>query len=317
MKEFGKFARYCGAVLGIAVVMIACAFLAIVVTPQGVFDPTYQAVIQRKYEKLLQTDTQKIILVGGSNLAFGMDEEYLENATGYQVVNLGLHAGFGHKFNAELAKGNINPGDVVVIAFEYGWIDAMDDMDIDLVMSGIDQNLSMYKHVPLDKYPDVLGNLFTYASKKRVQGECYGVYSASAFDAEGKMIFDRPNAEGILDYANKKNLYGTVDVSAGITEESAEFVREFKAYVEKQGASVYFAAAPVLKDAVECTEEELLIYEKAIVEKTGVTYISNTADYRFPVELMYDTIYHCNNAGEQYRTKLLAQDLINAGICLH
>lgn len=33
MKEFGKFARYCGAVLGIAVVMIACAFLAIVVTP--------------------------------------------------------------------------------------------------------------------------------------------------------------------------------------------------------------------------------------------------------------------------------------------
>lgn len=37
------------------------------------------------------------------------------------VANLGLHAGFGHLFYAELAKANINEGDIVLLGYEYGW----------------------------------------------------------------------------------------------------------------------------------------------------------------------------------------------------
>ena len=78
--------------------------------------------------------------------------------------------------------------------------------------------------------------------------------------------------------------------------------------------SIYFVSSPVLKDAVVCTDEDIRSYEKQIVEKTGIPYLSDTLAYLFPKDLMYDTIYHCNNAGEQYRTDLLIQELAAAGI---
>ena len=46
----------------------------------------------------------KIILAGGSNLAFGIDSKQLEETLGMPVVNLGLHAGLGLHFILEELK---------------------------------------------------------------------------------------------------------------------------------------------------------------------------------------------------------------------
>lgn len=300
-----------------AMLMVVGIFLSIVATPKDVFSSTYQSVIQVKYDKLLNTNEQKIIIVGGSSLAFGLNEAMLEEATGYKVVNLGLHAGFGHKFNAELAKGNINAGDIVLIAFEYEWMypGKIDYLGVDLVMSGIDHRLEMYKHIPTDKYSEVLGNLFTHAKQKLGQTKAEGTYSRSSFDNEGRMILDRQTtSDMLLNYSEHVDYFGTISVEGEITEESAAYVRELKSYVEELGASIYFVAAPALKDAVICTDEDFRSYERQILEKTDVPYISDSISYIFPKELMYDTVYHCNNAGEAYRTELLIRDLAAVGI---
>ena len=46
----------------------------------------------------------KIILIGNSNLAFGIDSEKIENSVGMPVVNLGLHGSLGNEFHESMAK---------------------------------------------------------------------------------------------------------------------------------------------------------------------------------------------------------------------
>ena len=185
----------------------------------------------------------------------------------------------------------------------------------DLVMSGIDHRLDMYRQVPVDKYTEILGYLSTYGMKKLTQKEATGDYSASSFDEKGRMILDRPSVGPVIDYANQTDWFGVTTVAGNLPEDSMAYLKEIREYVESRGASIYFVASPVLKDSVICTDDDFRAYEYQVSEIIGIPYISDTLAYLFPMDLMYDTIYHCNNAGEQYRTDLLIQDLQRAGIC--
>ena len=75
----------------------------------------YQAAIVDKIQRLESIDEPKIILVGNSNLAFGINSEIIQEKTGMPVVNLGLHASLGNKFHENIVKNHIGEGDVVVL----------------------------------------------------------------------------------------------------------------------------------------------------------------------------------------------------------
>ena len=82
--------------------IIICTFIIInlmavmaISFPSGYYDGTYQSILRKKFDVLKNTDEPKIIIIGGSNAGFGIDEQYIEEKTGYKVANLGLHAGFG------------------------------------------------------------------------------------------------------------------------------------------------------------------------------------------------------------------------------
>ena len=53
-------------------------------------DDSYLAAILEKDRLIRNTPSPKIILVGGSNLAFGIDSKAIEDSLGLHVVNMGL-----------------------------------------------------------------------------------------------------------------------------------------------------------------------------------------------------------------------------------
>ena len=81
---------------------------------------SYVASFYDKIERLESINEPKIILVGNSNLAFGMNSEKLEKSMGMPVVNLGLHNNLGSAFHEQMAKFNINKGDIVEIGKKIG-----------------------------------------------------------------------------------------------------------------------------------------------------------------------------------------------------
>ena len=148
--------------------MVALTVVGIIVYPKNTFHSSYNSLIQDKFKTLKQTNSRKIIMVAGSSSAFGLNQALLEEKTGYKVVNMGLHAGFGPAFEAEITKANINPGDVVLLGYEPGWhtSGSFKRIGSDLVMSGIDTELEIYKYIPINNYHSLLGYLFTFAHKK-------------------------------------------------------------------------------------------------------------------------------------------------------
>ena len=72
-----------------------------------------------KKNLLVSLPSPKIIIVGGSNVAFGIDSEHLKAGTGYQTVNMGLQAGLGLHFMMEDVLPHLRKGDVVIISPEY------------------------------------------------------------------------------------------------------------------------------------------------------------------------------------------------------
>lgn len=307
-----KFVQYIGCTLICTIGMICLVFLGLVYSPQGTFSDSYQSVIQIKYDNLLETNEPKIIIVGGSSAGFGINEALLEKETGYKVVNLGLHAGFGGLFNTELAKANINAGDIVLLGYEYGWHNEgyFEKLKVDMVMSAIDHRIDMYRQIPLKNYPEVLGYLFTYAEQKRVYPKnAAGVYSRAAFNEKGQMIYNREKYV-IEDYKNNIDIYGAVNLSGiSISQSSIKYLKRFKEFVKRRGAEVYFIAPPLLEDANACEFSDYQDLKSLEEDNIGIPYISDPVEYIFPEEYMFDTIYHCNNKGEMYRTKLLIKDL--------
>ena len=145
-----KFIRFFVTTILLSFCMVILVFYGITAQKKDVFYQTYQNLISTKYRILQNTNEKKIIIIAGSSSCFGLDQKMLEEQSGYKVVNLGLHAGFGHLFYSELAKENINEGDIVLCAYEYNWhYMGFDELAQDLIMSGIDSNFDMYKHIPI------------------------------------------------------------------------------------------------------------------------------------------------------------------------
>ena len=312
MKQYIK---YLTAVLILAFVIFEVIIFAIICYPKDVFDSAYQNVIVDKYRILQNTESPKIIVVSGSSSAFGLDQELLEKESGYNVVNLGLHASFGHLFNSELAKENINRGDIVLLGYEYIWQDedGFESLGQDLIMTGIDDNIDIYKHIPVDHWKDFVGFIFKYAEKKYSFGGSSGIYSREAFDQQtAQMTMDRQYVMGV---PYKKEAFGIIDITGvQISENSINYLSEYKKYVESRGANVYFISPPILKRAIACDYQEFENLKEQEIELIGIPYISNPEDYFFEDEYMSNSIYHCSTKGEKKRTELLIKDLRRADI---
>ena len=303
----------CGTLL-FSIIFIEVLVFGIICEPKDVYQSSYQSLIQDKFRILMETDSPKIIMVSGSSSAFGLNQKMLEEASGYKVANLGLHAGFGHLFISELAKANINEGDIVLLGYEYGWHseNGFNDLGTDLIMSGIDDNIEMYKYIPARKWCTILGYLFTYAENKNApHTSASGQYSREAFDPKtGQMTFERNyNMEW------SKEMYGTLDISdVMISDESISYLTEYKEYVESKGASIYFVAPPIIIDSVVCDYNEFYKLKELEEAEIGIEYISDPVQYFYPSEWMSNAMYHCNSVGEDVRTEMLIEDLRNASI---
>lgn len=294
-----------------ASVALSCFALFIVYGLGNGYHRTYDSVILRKYNYLEKIDEPKIILIGGSNLAFGIDSDRMEKELGMPVVNLGLHAGMGQYFNTEISKANINEGDIVILAYEYLWFgnDKFKSIGTDLVMRGVDNKTEIYKYVPRGHLKDFIAYFEEYAIKKiesaYVTRAYDSVYSSDAFNDHGNMVYDRESP-----IITESGIF-TVDLSdMEISKYSLNYMLNYKEFVESKGANIFFTVPAIYEDAIR--DEQFHILEKygqVIKDATGIDLISDPYEYLFSMDELYDTVYHLNNKGSHRRTSQLIKDI--------
>ena len=79
----------------------------------------YLQAYNKKCQLLEDTPSPRIIFVGGSNLAFGLDSQRIKDSLNINVINYGLHAGIGLKYMIDDISTYARKGDIIVFAPEY------------------------------------------------------------------------------------------------------------------------------------------------------------------------------------------------------
>lgn len=287
------------------VLLVFAALSAMLLLCGRQFSLDYTASIADKLARLESIEGPKIILVGESNLAFGIDSAMMEEALGMPVVNLGLHGGLDYQFQYNVPKGNIGPGDIVILA-NMSFADGA-NMDPALAWITIENGPDYWKFVPWECMPKLLMMFPNYVSDtvtavlSNRQETITGAYARNAFNEYGDIALHRDS--GCLDFA-----YYTIEVPE-VTEEGIRRINNFAAYCEEQGAHCLLSSYPIAFGPRSPSEEEYVQFQQELKPLLKFEMISDYRDYLFDYSLFYDSLYHLSTEGAQIRTQQLIEDI--------
>ena len=275
---------------------------------------TFVGELDDKFERLTSIDEPKIIVVGGSSVAFGLESEILEKYTGMPVVNFGLYAALGTKVMLDLSKAGINEGDIVILAPELDAQTMSMYFNSETTLQATDDKPSMLRYVAPEHYFSLIGSMWGHVSQKLEYQKDgapnpSGVYNGNNFNEYGDLEYERPSNLMALYY--DPNTMINLDESI-LDDEFIDYVNKYIKYCKGRGATVYYSFCPMNHMALEegTTNESIAEFEQIMKDRIDCKFISKIDDYILAPGYFYDTNFHLNDAGSKYRTLKLAQDVM-------
>lgn len=305
-------------IIAIALILILpLSLLLTAVSLPSYYGESYYAELAEMYHRLYNTEGKKLVVIGGSNVAFGLDTALLEDTLreygyDYTVCPFGLYAAVGTSAMLELARDALSEGDIVVLAIEptsetmftyFGatafWKCCEDSPEMLLKLSKSQQSAMVGSYVP---YLQERYGIFTEGNAPKAEG----IYAKSSFDESCNMIYDRAGNTMALGYDTASPVaLGDVVIEADFAEQ----VNDFCAHAQSKGAAVYFSFSPVNRSAL-ADEENVQSYFDLCNRTFLCPVISDPSDYILDSGWFYDSNFHLNSAGAELRTIQLAKDLL-------
>lgn len=244
----------------------------------------------------------KLVLIGGSNLAFGLNCQVLADSLSFSPVNMGLHASIGLHYMMDEVEPFLKSGDVLLIVPEY-------DQFTDKIFYGeqpleelllreqkYNSLLTSWRHCSavVDGLRLVRISLF-----ERLASTSKGAYSRSHFNIYGDNTghWALP-AQKIVDTPLRET------PQENIVKQVATYIHR----MEKRGVKCY-VFPPVYKKSCALRSDVLMQQTIEFLEKYSISFQVPAERYVFNDYLFYDTVYHLNKKGVDMRTGLLLKDL--------
>jgi hypothetical protein len=307
MSPVQTFLRKCALM---AALVLATGVAALVLIPPDRDD--YLAVVGRKVELLESTSAPRIVFVGGSNLAFGLDSRRVEQELGLRVVNMGMGFNMGLRFMLDLVEPRLAADDVVVLVPEYNLFYGLLDGDerlidvLELYPDGYryirsrQQMLNLARNLPEHARFKVARLLQTLG--RPVPDDC--VYCPRAFNEHGDNVAH-------LDLAPKDitKMEFLRTTSQGVDTEAIAVVNEFARKAALRGARVVMLYPCVPEPHFELRREPIERLDAALRQDLKVPLLSTPEDYVYPLESFYDWVYHLNRGGREKRTAKVIEQI--------
>lgn len=277
------------------------------------YEDTYYAELPRKVERLENTPGRRVVVIGGSSVAFGIDSALFEEETGLTCVNFGLYAAFGLKPMLDLSLPALHRGDIVVIAPETS-------RQMYSAYCGYDYLLQAFETCParllglgIEYWPGLALKVPGYAGdakrlRERGGAQNAGVYALSSFNERGDISYPRP--ENVMEQGYIEDNLPETD-RAIVTREFLDMINDYTRAARRRGAEVYFSYCPIdalsLRDSDEARRED---FAQALREGLECPILSPLDDHIMDAGFFYDSNYHLNDTGVRYNTLLLAGDVL-------
>ncbi|MBR4768664.1 MAG: leucine-rich repeat protein, partial [Lachnospiraceae bacterium] len=270
-----------------------------------IYDLDYDSALAEKYMRLKTTEGKRVILVGGSNLCFGINSRMIREAfPQYDVVNFSTSHLYGLSPLLDLVERNVHEGDVIVLAPEY-----YPEMFCARETSSfnnweyVDCNPDMLKDIDVSRNQAFLNTMLTFFYNKRVHSprkifNSNPVYARSGFNEYGDLETKRT--------ANKI-LEPSIPPASLITDAGIGRINgAFRSYTEK-GAKCFFTFTSMSlgtnsKSGVVGAAGPFLLKLREGLDADAVTIISEFGDYLFDASQCYGNCYHLSMEAAVLRT---------------
>lgn len=266
------------------------------------YDNAYNAAVLDKRERLLSIKREKIILVGNSNLAYGIDSKILEEEIGMPVVNMGLHGGLGNKMLEQMALSGIKKGDLVIVCHST-FADNNELDDPELAWITIENHRELWGLIDKNDMKKMFPALPSYCLKATylwASGQKYSIDERRFFNEYGDYAIER-----------NKNQGGFVEKISvpEINETCILRLNNLNKYCNEMGATMLIAGYPIYTKNDMPNREDIIIFEKELRSALDCDVISDYTDYMYSSDLFYNSVLHMTNEGAEKRTRQLVEDI--------
>lgn len=296
------------ALLALPAVLLGWGFLL-----PAQYGDTFMGELKYKVRYLDEAPGPRIVLVGGSGVAFGVDSALMERELpGYTVVNFGMYAALGTTVMLDLSQELIRSGDIVILIPEQQAQTLSGFFDPAVMWQGADGAWELLRSVPRQYLGQMAGQFPRFAADKCsavLQGrppQGSGVYRRDAFNAAGDVVSPLC-ARNVMEGGYDPNTPIRFDAELL----SDEFVRRVGAYAqaaEDKGALLWYAFCPMNALAVEGTAGPDSFFD-AVQSRLGLPVIGDPNASVLDAGWFYDTNFHLNSSGKTVYTRLLVRNI--------
>ncbi len=286
-------------------------FLAGAFALPGQYRDTFLGELPVKVELLRDAPGKRLILVGGSAVAFGVDSALAEEQLPeYTVVNFGLYAALGTRIMLDLALPELRQGDIVILSPEQDPQPLSLYFDPASYWQAADGRPGLLLDAPRELWPALAAELPYFSMgkwKNLLTGQLpqpSGVYRRDSFDGHG-------DVDSALCACNI--MAGGFDPGtpvrfdeAVISPDFIEYCNAFAAAAEEKGALVWYRFPPMNAAAVE---GDVDAYAQWLWERLDFPLIGDPKAAVLEPGWFYDTNFHLNSAGKVVNTRLLVRDV--------
>lgn len=293
------------------------AIMAAVVIGNGSPDKTnhYLGSIQDKMLRLEQCDGSRLVVIGGSNVAFGMNSQLLQQSVGMDTVNLGLHASLGLCFSLECYLQNARAGDLVIVCPEYHSLlsQLYQEGDPMLVHQLFEHWPEARRYFPgsgdeswktfLDRDGLWLAHQWVGRAVRtlRHRDTSDKVYTRSSFNEFGDMVAHHGRS---VETMSPMDPIPALDPE--IVAESIEQLNRFHAACKLQGVDVFFSYPPLLDSLYAGSAGVIEQLHAALRAHIEIPILNEPHEFAYGRDHFFDTGYHLNEKGCEARTRFLA-----------
>lgn len=291
-----------------------CVPLAFMLLIGATFPPTPRSstsLLFAKIEKnalLKDSPSPRLIMIGGSNLSFGINSEMIKDALNLNPINTGIHAAIGLKYMMDDILDDIKPGDIIIIAPEYQQFygNAAYGRN-ELLRIIIDIDRESWKNLSIKQWKKILPYFPRFSLSKLRPSEYFfqkskniGVYERRAFNQYGDVYIH-------WEYPSKK-VKPLGKLPNNFNENLIPEMVTFREEVTQKGAKLYVTFPGYQEASFENSREEIDNIESKLIENDFIL-LGSAERYKIPNDMMYDTPYHLNKEGVELRTQKLIEDL--------
>lgn len=277
------------------------------------YDDTFMGELKYKQALLEQAQGLRIVLVGGSGAAFGVDSALVEAAfPEYRVVNYGMYAALGTTVMLDLSEDLIREGDIVILMPEQESQTLSDFFDPAVMWQGVDGAYGLLTDLSRDRLTKMAGQFPYFAAQKMayfLEGQPpqpQGVYSRASFNAYGD-VSSPLCAQNIMadGFDSTTPIRFETDM---VTEDFLERVNRYAKVLKDRGATVWYGFCPMNRLAMEEGADVDGFYQD-LQKKLIFPLLGDPNKSILDPEWFYDTNFHLNTSGKTVYTRILIRSI--------